>query len=177
MANCASLNPRERLWVTGAAVISDFDGLGLVAELATRHTSHPLLWWSEYHHVLGHNLAFGLILTACSAVFCRHGWLLPGLVLLSFHTHLLGDLLGGRGPDGDAWPIYYSWPFSRAHAWTFSGQWALNAWPNFVLTALALGASLILARRRGYSPVEIFSRHADRAVVQALRQRWPIEVA
>lgn len=173
MANSASLNRRERLWVTGAAVVSDLDGLGLVVELATRHSSHPLFWWSEYHHVLGHNLALGLILSVLSAVCCRSGWLLPALVLASFHTHLLGDLLGGRGPDGDAWPIYYAWPFSRALAWTFTGQWALNAWPNFLITLIGLGITLVLARRRGYSPMEIFSQRADQAVVQALRRRWP----
>ncbi len=30
---------------------------------------------------------------------------IPLLVLFSFHLHLLGDLVGARGPDGDQWPI------------------------------------------------------------------------
>jgi len=51
------LNRRERAAVAVAGMIPDLDGLGLIAELATRHAVHPLTWWSDYHHVLGHNLS------------------------------------------------------------------------------------------------------------------------
>jgi hypothetical protein len=56
-------------------------------------------------------------------------------------------------------------------AW--SGQWALNAWPNFVITAVLIGMTLVLARRRGFSPLEIFSAKADAVFVRALRTRFP----
>jgi hypothetical protein len=173
-ANSATLNRRERAAVTIAGVIPDVDGLGIVAEIATRNSSHPLMWWSEYHHVLGHNIGFCLLVTAVGFALATKRWLTATLVCLSFHLHLLCDLIGARGPDGDQWPIPYLSPFSRAWQWTWSGQWALNSWPNLLITALALGITLHLARKRGYSPLEMISSRADQTVVKTLRRRFPL---
>ena len=54
-----TLTRREKALVVAAAVAPDIDGIGIVPELLTRNTSHPLLWFSEYHHSL-HTLAFAL---------------------------------------------------------------------------------------------------------------------
>jgi len=71
VANSApSLNKRERAFVTWASVIPDADGLGIIAEKLTRNSSHPLNWWSDYHHVLGHNLGFALLVTIAAAIRC-----------------------------------------------------------------------------------------------------------
>jgi len=172
-ANSATLNRRERAAVTIAGIIPDVDGLGLIAEVSTRHSSHPLLWWSEYHHVLGHNIGLGLLVTAAGFALATKRWLTAALVCLSFHLHLLGDLAGARGPDGDQWPIPYLLPFSRTWQWTWSGQWALNSWPNILLTALLLATTLRLAWQRGFSPLELISTRADRAFVETLRRRFP----
>jgi hypothetical protein len=123
-ANAANLNRRERAMVTIAGVIPDADGFGLVAEIATRDSAHPLMWWSEYHHVLGHNIGFCLLVTAAGYALATRRTLTTSLVFLSFHLHLLGDLVGARGPDGEQWPIPYLSPFSAAWQWTWSGQWA-----------------------------------------------------
>ena len=61
VAESTPLARRGRLLVTAAGVVPDIDGLGILAELATKDSSRPLLWWSEYHHVLCHNLGFGLL--------------------------------------------------------------------------------------------------------------------
>jgi hypothetical protein len=178
VANCApSLTKRERAFVTWASVVPDADGLGIVAEWATRNSYHPLNWWSEYHHVLGHNLGFALLVTAAAAIFAQHRIKTALLVFLSFHLHLIGDLLGARGPDGDQWPVPYLLPFSRHPQLTWSGQWALNAWPNFVITAVLIGIAFWFARRRGFSPLEIFSAKADALVVETLRKRFPVSAA
>jgi len=173
-ANTANLNRRERAVVTIAGVIPDLDGLGLIAEVATRDSAHPLMWWSEYHHVLGHNIGFCLLVTGIGFALAKQRWLTAGLVFVSFHLHLIADLIGARGPDGDQWPIPYLAPFSTAWQWTWGGQWALNAWPNLMITAIALGMSLYLARKRGYSPLELVSTRADQAVVETLRRRFPV---
>ena len=173
-ANAAKLNRRERAVVTITGIIPDADGFGLVAEIATRDSAHPLMWWSEYHHVLGHNIGFCLLVTAAGYAFATRRWLTASLVFLSFHLHLFGDLVGARGPDGEQWPIPYLSPFSAAWQWTWSGQWALNGWPNLVITAAMLGTTLWLAWRRGYSPLEMLSQRADKAMVAALRQRFPV---
>jgi hypothetical protein len=64
LANTVPLTRRDRALVTLASVVPDIDGLGLVAELLTRHSAQPLLWWSTYHHVLAHNVAAALVVAA-----------------------------------------------------------------------------------------------------------------
>jgi hypothetical protein len=41
--------------------VPDVDGLGTIAEVLTRNSSHPLPWFSRYHHSL-HNLAFAVVI-------------------------------------------------------------------------------------------------------------------
>ena len=168
-----SLTKRDRALVTWASVIPDIDGLGIVAEVLTRNSPHPLTWWSDYHHVLGHNLGFALVVCAVAGVICKDRIKTTLLVGLSFHLHLLADLAGARGPDGDQWPIPYLLPFSSKLQLTWAGQWALNAWPNLLTTAVLIGLAVVLAHRRGYSPLEMFSKRGDAAFVHALRNRFP----
>ena len=175
MANTVpSLGKRERAMVTWASVVPDVDGLGIVAERLTQNSSHPLTWWSDYHHVLGHNVGFAIVVATLAAIFAKQRIKVALLVLFSFHLHLLADLIGARGPDGDQWPIPYLLPFSKQMNLVWSGQWALNAWPNFVITAVLIAIAVLLARRRGYSPLELFSAKADAAVVGALRARFRV---
>lgn len=202
----ATLTRREKALVVAASVAPDIDGLGIIPELLTRNTSHPLLWFSEYHHSL-HTLAFALVCTlvgyliagplARSRTFARfapisdftfgpailgpqpsirrspsHPRLTALLVFISFHLHLLCDLIGARGPDGDQWPIPYLKPFSNSIQLTWHGQWALNAWQNFVITSIFLLATFWIAWRYGSSPVELISQPANLALTQTLRQRF-----
>src|SRR6476646_9479948 len=62
-----ALTRREKALVVAAAVAPDIDGLGIIPELLTRNTSHPLLWFSQYHHSL-HTLAFALVCTLAAYV-------------------------------------------------------------------------------------------------------------
>jgi hypothetical protein len=172
LANCAQLNRKDRALVTLACVIPDMDGLGIIPEVLTRNSAHPLLWFTLYHHAL-HNLAFALVVTAVALVLATRRWTTGLLVLLSFHLHLFEDLLGSRGPDGYQWPIPYLEPFSSSLPLVWSGQWGLNAWPNVLLTIGLLFLTLWLARRRGFSPLEMISPKADASLVAALRQRFP----
>lgn len=172
VANSAALNRRERAAVAIAGVIPDVDGLGAPIEALTVSTKHPLLWFSDYHHTF-HNLTFALVVTAIAFLIATRRWKTAALVFLSFHLHLLGDLLGARGPDGHQWPIPYLLPFSRAWELTWSGQWGLNAWPNFALTGILMAATFYLAWRRGFSPLEIISQRADTAFVEVLHRRFP----
>jgi len=172
-----SLSKRDRAWVTWASVAPDIDGLGILAEKLTQNSRHPLNWWSDYHHVLGHNLGFALVVATVAAIFAKQKVKAMILACFSFHLHLLADLAGARGPDGDQWPIPYWLPFSNSMQWTWSGQWALNAWPNLVITAVLIGFAVLLARRRGYSPLEMLSVKADTVFVCALRNRFPLKAA
>lgn len=172
VANSTQLNRRERAAVAIAGVIPDLDGLGIAAEVLTRNTSRPLTWFSDYHHTL-HNLPFALLVSAVAFFVAQRRRKTAALAFLSFHLHLLGDLVGARGPDGYQWPIPYLLPFSRVWEWTWDGQWALNAWPNFALTIALLLATFFLAWKRGFSPLEILSARVDQGFVRTLRARVP----
>jgi hypothetical protein len=91
---------------------------------------------------------------------------------VSFHLHLLGDLVGARGPDGYQWPIPYLKPFSDALQLSWYGEWALNAWQNILITCSLLAVTLWIAWKRGESPVQFVSEKADRALTQVLRARF-----
>jgi inner membrane protein len=173
-ANCTKLSPRDRTLVTLASVAPDLDGLGIIPELLTRNSAHPLLWFSVYHHSL-HTLAFAFVITVLSLALGNKKWKTGLLTLASFHLHLLEDLLGSRGSDGYQWPIPYLKPFSSALQLTWQGQWPLNAWPNILITVALLLITLWLAWRRGFSPLEMISTKFDQALGGAVRQRFPRE--
>jgi inner membrane protein len=184
-----TLTRREKALVVAAAVAPDIDGIGIIPELLTRNTSHPLLWFSQYHHSL-HTLAFALFCTLAAYIIAgpmadftfgpviqgrrlpSHPWLTAFLVFISFHLHLLCDLIGARGPDGEQWPIPYLKPFSNAPQLTWHGQWPLNAWQNFAITGFFLLATFWIAWRYAASPLELVSQPANRALTRTLRQRF-----
>jgi hypothetical protein len=134
-----------------------------------------------------HTLAFAVLCTIAAFLIARpsagvattnqptHPWLTALLVFISFHLHLLCDLVGARGPDGYQWPIPYIQPFSNTVQLAWQGQWALNGWQNIILTLLLLLATLWLAWKNATSPVELFSPRASLAFVQTLRRRFPVE--
>jgi len=167
----ADLSRRDRALVCAASVAPDLDGLGLVADLISGETSAGYYWYTRFHHVLCHNILFGVILAVAAYAAARRRWATALLCFFVFHLHLLGDLVGAKGPGDSFWTIPYLWPFS-AREWLWEGQWMLNAWPNVVITALLMAVTLFAAWREGFSPVGLFSERADRAVVAALRKRF-----
>jgi len=198
---CATpLNRREKAAIVLAGVAPDLDGLGIIPELLTRPgspsaralahlgISHPLPWFSDYHHTL-HTLAFALLVTLAAWLSSRSAdftlgpairkpseparpWATAMLAFLSFHLHLFCDLIGSRGPDDYSWPIPYLSPFSHALTLSWHGQWALNGWQNIAITTLLLVFTLWIAVRSESSPLELLSESANRTVVSTLRSRF-----
>jgi len=177
VATSVRLEKRDRAVVAIAGIAPDIDGLGIVVDLATAHSAHATDWWGHYHHVLAHNLAGALVALCVALTLSRRKWLAGCLACASYHLHLLCDILGSRGPDGYQWPIPYLMPFSESLQLAWSGQWALNAWPNFALTLVLLAWMFATAWQRGISPLEIISPRGNAAMVSALRQRfgWPAD--
>jgi inner membrane protein len=165
---------RDRAIITLAGVAPDLDGLGIIADALTSQTQHPLHWWTDYHHTLGHNILAAAVVTVVGALLGSSRPSTAFLACLTFHLHLLCDVIGARGPDGDQWPIPYLLPFSSSVQWTWHGQWALNAWQNIAITVAAIVATFLLARRRGYSPLEMVSTKANDVFVQTIRKRFPL---
>jgi inner membrane protein len=162
---------KERAVIALTGVAPDIDGIGIVPEVLTAHSQHPLLWFSQYHHVLGHNIGFAVLVAVVAYLLCR-SWKVTMLVFLSFHLHLFCDLIGARGPEGYQWPLPYLSPFSDKWQLVWSAQWRLNAWPNFAITFALLSATFYLAWRRGFSPVEMMSKKWDAEFVATLRKRF-----
>ena len=172
VANISKINRRERALVTLAGVVPDIDGAGLIIDVFSHGSDQPLQLWSMYHHILGHNIGFGLLLVIVTFALSTQRWATSLLVFMSFHLHLLCDLLGSKGPDGYQWPIPYLFPFSDAWQWTWAYQWQLNAWPNFAITIFTILLILFFSWKNGLSPLEIVSLKANRSFVDALRNRF-----
>jgi inner membrane protein len=168
------LTNRERGIVVIAGIAPDIDGIGILPEVLTRNGSHPLLWWSSYHHLLAHNLLFAVLVALVAAVVTKtNRALTAAFAFLAVHLHLIGDLVGSRGPDGYEWPIPYLYPFASQPELTWKGQWKLSGWQNIAITIVLLAVTFVLAWRRGYSPVGLFSSRADLKFVSTLRSRFP----
>lgn len=74
IANMDHLERRDRALVTLGAVIPDVDGLGILFDIASRDQGRALDFYSQYHHVLAHNVFFGLLLaTVVYAVSKKEG--------------------------------------------------------------------------------------------------------
>jgi hypothetical protein len=172
VANFSKISRKDRALVTLSGIIPDIDGLGLIVEIATRHSENPLNWWTKYHHVFAHNLGFCLLLCFVFFWIADRRRMTLFLAVVCFHLHLLGDLIGARGPEGYQWPIHYLQPFSDKWQLTWQGQWELNAWPNFIITLIFIGLTLFMAWKKGFSIFEVVFPRADRAVVRALRSRF-----
>src|ERR1700683_201911 len=82
LANAVDLNRRDRAIVTIAAVVPDVDGLGIVAEILTRHSQHPLLWFSDYHHAL-HTFLFALVVFVGAFLISTRKWISATLALVA----------------------------------------------------------------------------------------------
>jgi inner membrane protein len=182
-ASLLPLDRRERVAVVLVGVLPDVDAAGWFVRLVTAGEG-PAGFFLAFHHVAGHNLFFGSATAAAAAFFGRRRPVRPARLLACaalgiglFHLHLLCDLLGSRGPDGYDWPISYLWPATSLVELHWSGQWALNAWPNLAITLAALALAFGVAVRKGVSPAEFLSDRWNRDVVRALGGWWERAVA
>lgn len=105
-----------------AAAIPDLDGLGIIFG--------PVAYW-RYHHLLCHNILFGLLISAALAFLCQKRLKVFSFFLALFHLHLLMDSFG----SGEEWTIRYLWPLSN---WEFVNPygWEFFTWQNISIGVL-----------------------------------------
>jgi inner membrane protein len=171
LADSVNLADRDRRLITWCGVLPDLDGLGVVVDAANRLSGHSSSsYYTLYHHSLLHGLAAILVIPGMLCVSGVRRWKVFWWGVVVGHLHLACDLAGSRGtePD-DVWPVKYLAPFSGKCTLTWNGQWPINSWPNITLTIVLLFVVFVAAARRGYSPVGLFSVHADKAFVEAVR--------
>lgn len=147
---------RERGFCMLAASLADLDGLGIVV-------SREMYW--DYHHVLGHNLSYGLVLSALLAVFSRRGNRAVGFMayLALYHLHLLMDFYG----SGPGWGIAYLWPF-ESWQWRSEHAWQFYSWQNISAAAVMVLWTVAIANRRGRTPLETVMPSLDAQLAQRL---------
>jgi hypothetical protein len=168
-------NLRDRRLVALSGILPDLDGAGILVDLAKQviHGEENFFFYQRYHHYLLHGLFGAVLIAAVLACFARDRARVAVLSFLLVHLHLLCDLVGSRGPSPeDVWPIFYLGPFSKEWMWAWKGQWALDAWPNRLLSVFLFGWCLKLAVARGDSFVGVFNRRLDHIFVSTLRGWW-----
>ncbi|MBT5230333.1 MAG: metal-dependent hydrolase [Methylococcales bacterium] len=158
---------RDRVMVTAAGVLPDFDGLGIIVDklngLLGREST---FYYIEYHHILGHNIVFALLCASIMAMFSvAHKKAVFLLSLFAVHLHILCDVAGSKGPDGYQWPIYYLNPFDPSYELTWSGQWMLHSPINSAIGVATFALAFWVALRNAVTPFELFSLKMDRAAV------------
>ena len=110
LAEHTTKSPRDRALITVASVVPDLDGLGLIVDMAAPTFNWTVQWYERFHHQLLHGIPGALVCTALLTCFARERWRAACLIFVSFHLHLLGDLLGSRGggvTDSRSAPYHY----------------------------------------------------------------------
>ena len=175
IASATTNNPRDRKLVTLAGVLPDADGLGAVADVVGASISGKectFYYYQTYHHLLLHGWPAAVAVSVLLTFFGKQKWRILFLCLLTYHLHLLCDLIGSRGPDvGDIWPICYSEPLFRHPMWFWKHQWRLDGWQNQIISAALFIASIWLAVKQGYWFIEVISSRLDAVFVGVLR-KW-----
>lgn len=172
-------NLRDRRLVSLAGVLPDADGLPIIVDwikpvmVKGQNSYH---YFQTYHHYWTHGLPAAVVCAAIMAAIGIQRLRVFGLALLTFHLHLLCDLLGSRGPDpGDLWPIMYFSPIRQNPIWFWHHQWPLDGWQNFVITMVLFLWSLKIALKLGDSFLGVISHKFDGYFVSTLQQwrsRW-----
>jgi len=159
LIGCRLPELRDRRLVTWAGVLPDLDALSLLGGAGA---------YSEYHHVLAHNLLAGVVVTAAAAALARQRVKVLVLSFLAFHVHLICDLLG----SGRDWPVVYLYPFTR-HEFSTPYGWPLASPQNAFVWIVAVALTVGIGITRGRTFAEAFlPARGDAAVVKALRDLY-----
>jgi hypothetical protein len=151
IGNIFRINPRERFFCMLAASLQDIDGLGIII-------SQKQYW--NYHHVLGHGIFFGAIISLIMAFFSEHKIKAFFIYLALVHIHLLQDLVG----SGELWGISYFWPLS-GYSIQSAFYWPLTSWQNFAFGLAMLIITVLIIYYRKRSPVEYIMPETDKKIV------------
>ena len=172
VAAAAADNPRDRRLVTLAGILPDADGFGLVVDVIKSFASGQdptYFYYQKYHHLWLHGWPAALLIACSLACFAHRRWRVAFWCVVTFHLHLLCDLLGSRGPSpADLWPICYSEPLFRHPIWFWTGQWRLDGWQNQLSFVVVFATSLWVAVNRGHFFVEVFNRRLNAIFVGVL---------
>lgn len=153
---------RDRRLVTWAGVVPDLDALSRFWGVGA---------YLEYHHVLTHGVVAAVAVTGLSILLARDRLKVALLSLVTFHLHLLCDLVGS-GADNSPWPLTYLWPFSPRVIISPYG-WDLASPANAFIWMGAVAVTIWIGVTQGRTFAEAFlPARADAAIVATLRKMF-----
>ena len=149
--NYIKLTPKERFFCILASGIPDLDGLGYFINEE---------WYYDFHHVLGHNLFFGFLMSAFLSFFSSNRKRAFLCYLILFHIHLIMDFLG----SGPGWTISYLWPLTD---WKFENPlaWEFFSWQNLSTGFFFYGWTLWIIIVKKRTPLEYPMPSLDKQIV------------
>jgi hypothetical protein len=144
-----------------------FRGLVTLAAIAPDIDTISYFWgidaYSNYHHAFGHNVFFGLLVSAISvALLRRRPWKIFIFTQLAFATHYYGDYFFTRFPIKAYWPLY-------SHAYIYSYRIGLDHPINLWFSYLSLLLIALVGMRFKRTPVEFISPQLDHRLVNLFR--------
>ncbi len=170
-ANSMRLDRKSRVCITLSGMVPDVDGAGYIFDKLVTNLGYQTHYYEAYHHILGHNIFSAFAVSIVFACICGKRLAVFFLSLLTFNLHILCDIAGARGPDGDQWPISYWYPLRPDIQLSWSGQWELSSWINSAVGVSFFIFALIIARYRHVTFFELFSKRVEQEVRKVATQR------
>ena len=93
-ANVVRLDRRDRILIALAGVIPDADGLGILVDLVRRSSVHPYEFYQRFHHVLCHNLFFGIGISVAAYFSALRKRMTAALVFLEVQAEVRSEPAG-----------------------------------------------------------------------------------
>lgn len=171
------VSQRDKALVVAAGLVPDVDGLGILIDFANRILGFSETeYYQSFHRIYGHGLPAAILVVILASVVGARKLSIAFWTFVSFHLHLLCDVIGARGTTlDDIWGIYYLGPFVTTYEFRWAGQWPLVGWQNTMITVALLGILMLRATSCGYSPVGLVSQRVDQAFIITLRQ-WKAQL-
>lgn len=157
LGNLINLSKRERFFCILAGSLHDLDGVSILAGEES--------YW-DYHHVVGHNFLFGLVLSGILAAFSKSRVKAFFAYITLFHIHLVMDYYG----SGPGWGLSYFWPFSK---WSLTNPdaWPFYSWQNIAAAGLFFVWTLLIIFIQKRTPLEWPMPSLDHQIVELVRKR------
>lgn len=170
-ANTVKLDRKSRIYITLSGLLPDIDGVGYIFDKIGNYFGSHTGYYEQFHHIYCHNVFFGLSLAIIVFFSCSKKYSVFLLSFVAFNLHIICDIAGARGPDGDQWPISYFYPLLPDIQLVWSGQWELSSWINSIIGVIFFVIALIIARYRHVTFFELFSKRIEIIVCKTAKDR------
>lgn len=143
----------DRRLVVVAGVAMDIDGIFVLFDNDLYH---------QFHHTFGHSVLFGLLLAITAGALANSNrFKILSVAFGAFLVHIFADLIGSN------WASQVFYPFSDygLSSTSFLSNTLIYGVINPAVLILALIATVVVAYRKEFSPIEFISEKLDKRIV------------